>query len=327
MRKMLTYVAIALAVVAVAGGLVLTESTKSTVMSKQPADAIPYNIDAYKNVDPASIGYQEVRQIQPKLAELSGIACGPDDHIYVTGDHQLLTFSNNGAEISRIDIGHKAKCVTLSPDHLVYLGLNNNVWVVDKDGNAVRNWETPSENSVITSIAATENNVFIADASNKVVLHYDPSGTLLNRIGEKNAQTGRVGFIIPSFHFDLAIDDDGYLWVVNPGIHTFENYTFDGQLRSTWRATSFGLDGFSGCCNPTHMAILPDGSFVTSEKGLVRVKIHEKTGSFRTVVAAPRHFEDATVGLDLAADSNGRILVLDPRAGVIRVFSRIDNNS
>ncbi|HQU73469.1 MAG TPA: hypothetical protein PLG66_14295, partial [Calditrichia bacterium] len=64
------------------------------------------------------------------------------------------------------------------------------------------------------------------------------------------------------------------------------------------------------------------GSFVTSEKGLARVKIHERTGDLRTVVAAPGDFQKGTVGLDLAVDARGRVLVLDPRMGAVRVFEK-----
>ncbi len=83
-----------------------------------------------------------------------------------------------------------------------------------------------------------------------------------------------------------------------------------------------GLDGFSGCCNPSNFVILPNGSFVTSEKGIIRVKIHNPAGEFETVVATPNQFEKGTTGLDLAVDSDGRILVLDPKKGMVRIFSK-----
>jgi len=80
------------------------------------------------------------------------------------------------------------------------------------------------------------------------------------------------------------------------------------------------LDGFGGCCNPSHVAMLSDGSFVTSEKGLERVKIHLPSGDFKSVVAAPSQFDEGTKGLDLAVDSKDRILVLDPSRKMVRIF-------
>jgi hypothetical protein len=82
------------------------------------------------------------------------------------------------------------------------------------------------------------------------------------------------------------------------------------------------LDGFSGCCNPTHIAILNDGSFVTSEKGIVRVKIIDPTGKFKTVVATPDDFEKGTTGLDIAIDSEERIILLDPLRNQVRIFEK-----
>ena len=63
------------------------------------------------------------------------------------------------------------------------------------------------------------------------------------------------------------------------------------------------------------------GSFVTSEKGLPRVKVYGKDGTFKAMVAGPESFRPGTVGLDLAADSMGRVLVLDPARSQLRFFT------
>jgi hypothetical protein len=109
---------------------------------------------------------------------------------------------------------------------------------------------------------------------------------------------------------------------VNPGRHAFEAYNFKGEQISNWNRTSMSIEGFSGCCNPSNIAMLSDGSFVTAEKGLERVKIHLPSGDFKSVVAAPELFEAGTIGIDLAVDSNDRILVLDPTKRLIRIFEK-----
>jgi hypothetical protein len=68
------------------------------------------------------------------------------------------------------------------------------------------------------------------------------------------------------------------------------------------------------------VAIRRDGSFVTSEKGLVRVKLYTPAGDLVGVVAGSDQFDEGVSGLDLAADSAGRILVLDPVRLEVRVF-------
>ncbi|MHC4639708.1 MAG: NHL repeat-containing protein, partial [Planctomycetota bacterium] len=127
----------------------------------------------------------------------------------------------------------------------------------------------------MTSIAVYENNVFAADAGNRIVMRYDTQGKLINTIGQKNTERNIPGFLIPSPYFDLAVGKDGLLRVVNPGLHRIEAYTFDGDLEFWWGRTSTLVEGFCGCCNPVNFAILDDRSFVTCEKGLVRVKIYD----------------------------------------------------
>jgi hypothetical protein len=68
------------------------------------------------------------------------------------------------------------------------------------------------------------------------------------------------------------------------------------------------------------MALAPDGSFVTSEKHLVRVKRYDATGRFAGIISGQREWRKDVVGLDLAVDSKGRILVLDPAADGVRVY-------
>jgi hypothetical protein len=79
-------------------------------------------------------------------------------------------------------------------------------------------------------------------------------------------------------------------------------------------------EGFSGCCNPAHFTFLPDGRFVTSEKGLVRIKTYKPSGEFEGVVAAPSKFKNEGEAPDIAADSNGNIYALDFDKKMIRVF-------
>jgi hypothetical protein len=142
-------------------------------------------------------------------------------------------------------------------------------------------------------------------------------------MGEIEGKSGNDqihGFIIPSPYFDLAFNPSGELWVVNPGKHTLENYTVDGKLRTWWEATSIKIEGFSGCCNPAHFAFLPDGSFVTSEKGLVRIKTYNPSGEFNNVVAAPLKFKEEGHAPDLAVDDQGNIYALDLDKKMIRLF-------
>jgi hypothetical protein len=121
-----------------------------------------------------------------------------------------------------------------------------------------------------------------------------------------------------------------------------EAYTFEGDFELAWGEASMGIEGFCGCCNPVNFSLLPDGRFVTSEKGLPRIKVYEADGAFAGVVAGPRDFDankraccssaavsapldDVSIcqsgGIDVAADARGRVMALDPVDRVVRVFA------
>ena len=313
---------IAILLIAVAVIAILYSWDKSGKVQENPYQ---YDIDRFKNIRAELIKYEESQQIKIELKTPYAVAVDRDDKIYVAGDSTLLIYNNEGHAVSHIALNEEVKCIAVGPDNLIYLGLVNHIEVYEKSGQKISTWKYLNNKAIITSIAATENDIFIADAGNKVVLRYNLSGTLLRRIGEKDEAKDIPGFVVPSPYFDLAIGYEGYLWVVNPGRHALENYTFSGELRSSWERSSMDIEGFSGCCNPTHIAMLANGSFVTSEKGLVRVKIHNQMGNFKEVVAGPKYFAEDAVGLDLAVDSIGRILVLDPKAGVVRIFTKKQN--
>jgi hypothetical protein len=162
----------------------------------------------------------------------------------------------------------------------------------------------------------------VGDAGSRVVLRFDRAGTVLARIGESDPTRGIDGLNIPSPYMDAAFADDGTVWVANTGMHRLESYTGDGEITGYFGEPSAAVTGFCGCCNPSHFAIMPDGRFVTSEKGKPRTKICDADGEVEEVVAPASAFTRDVLGLDTAVDASGRIFVLDPPARKLRVFER-----
>ncbi len=322
--NVMKYVFIALAGVAFLAGFLFKDGSLGRRAAREKETPLLKQLDFQKPSDPALVGYKEIAQIKLNLDSPNALAVGSDDRLYVAGDAELVILASDGQEVSRTSLNNPARCLTVAPNGSAYLGSEDHVSELGADGMVTHDWASLGERAIITSIAATESHVFVADAGNKVVWRYTSNGELLGRFGERNMKEGKLGFIIPSPYFDIAIGDNGGLWAANSGRHSLENYTLTGELRTSWQRTSYDVDGFCGCCNPTHIAILPSGAFVTSEKGIPRVKIHDRGGDFRTVVVGPEHFREGTLIADLAVNSKAEIFVLDSDNGQIRVFVKKD---
>jgi hypothetical protein len=296
-----------------------------------------YDIEELAKIDPKLILYEEAAEvINTGFTDSHAIAVDSRGSIYTAGDKAIRVFALSGSLAGEVELADMPRCLTVSGDGKIYVGMKDHVEVYDGRGKRLATWQSLSEDTVLTSIAVSKNDVFVADAGNRIVLRYDTTGKLLNRIGEKDKDRNVPGFVVPSPYFDLAVGRDGLLRVTNPGRLRIEAYTFDGDLEFWWGEFSSGVEGFCGCCNPVNFAILEDESFVTCEKGLTRVKIYDAEGGFVGVVAGPEQLveggaalidEWASVGragaFDVAVDAAGRILVLDTIKNVVRIFTRI----
>jgi hypothetical protein len=281
-------------------------------------------------IDPALIQYRQTAEIAVPLRQVRALAVGPDDRLYVGGDRAICVLTLDGAKQAEFALGGEPRCLAVgSSEHVtpgrLYVGMEEHVEAWDAAGHRVATWKTLGEKALLTSIAVAEHDVFVADAGNRIVWHYDPSGELLGRIGAPDKSRNIPGFMITSPYFDLAIGSDGLLYVVNPIARRLEGYTFAGDLEFHWGKGSPEIDGFFGCCNPAHFAVLADGRFVTAEKGLPRIKIYSARGEFECVVAGPEQMRSTVA--DLTVDPRQRILALDSTSARVRVFERKDKDT
>jgi hypothetical protein len=93
-------------------------------------------------------------------------------------------------------------------------------------------------------------------------------------------------------------------------------------MRGFWKKTTMDIDGFIGCCNPAQISVLADGSFITSEKGMVRIKIYDESGKLLSVVAPPSKFNNPGRAPEVDVDSEGLIYALDFDRMMIRIFKK-----
>jgi hypothetical protein len=244
--------------------------------------------------------------------------------LYVAGNDAVAVYGDDGHETARFSIQGTPTSMAADTDGTVFVGLTNKLCVIDSKGAVQAEWNDFSARSFITAIAVAGPDVYVADAGKRVVYRFDRNGKLQTRIGEKDTARDVPGLEVPSPYLDLAVNADGELWVVNPGELGLEQYRSDGTIVTSWyRPTVLKLDGFPGCCNPTQIAFTSKGDLITCEKGLARVKEFEVTsGEFGGLVAGSALFPQEQSLRDLAVDSKDRILVLDSKRNVVRVFAR-----
>ncbi len=287
--------------------------------SPQPDPSTLYSLDTFTKVPPALMLFRLFRSFSVDLKEPRGIACGADGTVYVCGDSALLVVSPAGEPKRRYVLDGEPRCVAASPDGRIFVGMETSVEVVDSRSGDVSHWPDLGSQAIVTSIGVGPRDVFVADAGNQEVLRFDLGGKLVGRV--------RDAFIVPSPFFDVVASADGTLWAANPGVHTVRHYTATGRTLASWGKSSLEPEGFGGCCNPAHIAQLPCGKIVTSEKGLLRVKVYEPDGKVFAIVAMPKDFPSGEKSLDIATRraNGGEILVLVPSIRKVQVYAEREN--
>jgi len=290
--------------------------------------------------EPPSLGvpilYQLSRQWVADVGRPVGVAVDGKDRIYVAGQARVQVFDQAGTVLAQWELKEPARCIGAAPAHhcrpgAVYLGYAGRVEIRTEKGGVIGAWPLPAEKAEPTSIALAEKEIFVADAAAQCVYRFDAEGKLLGQIGKPDAARGYPGLVLPSPYCDVAVDAAGLVWVANPGLLRLEAYRpEDGRLERFWDGKGPGGEsGFFGCCNPAHFCILPDGRFVTAEKGRLRLKVYSADGDLlgwvvspsewqklaeadRAVPQAvkPEHCTERIEAADVAADSQGRIAVL-----------------
>jgi hypothetical protein len=321
---------ISLSVLLLIGVLLLIARDLFVVPKTSEKNPCEYNMDKLKAIDTSIIKYKEIKRYKPGLSSITGIAIDINSMVYLVGSNVVQVYDKEWNKKLSFNIDSSANCIAVGTQNDIYLGMGNHIEKYNLMGLRIKRWSGLNNKGFITSVAVANNQIFAADAGNHVVLRFDPLGNLMNLIGKKNVSKGIDGLVVPSMYLDVAIDHFDDLWVANPGRHELESFSASGDFKSAWGISSMRLEGFAGCCNPVHFAIMPNGYFVTYEKGLDRIKIYNQAGIFTCVVAGPESFSNksdlhcnfASLVNDLTVDSKGIIYLLDAYTNEIRLFDK-----
>ena len=297
---------------------VVTKDLLSNRPENRSGNPFEYNIVKFKSVDSTKVHYKETKNIRLNTKTPKGIAYA-NQKLYIISDSLLQVITTNGKEIIKTKLAASPSCITVT-DNNIFIGFTDYITRYELTGKLISSWKPLDKKAILTSIAVKNNLLFAADAGNRKVIRYTIDGKYLNAFDGKSAKDDLHGFIIPSHYFDLAFNRDGELWIVNPGKRSLEQYLDNGTFRTFWTNEEIGIEGFWGCCNPAHIAFLPNGSFVTSEKNNVRIKVYKASGEFDSVVAPSEKFPEEEIAPDLAVTAEGDIYALDFDKNEIRLF-------
>lgn len=306
-----------LVILAVIVGVILTDFLNNRPDSRG-ANPWALDVDQFKEVDPALISHKETRNFSLGLLRPTGI-CYYNEKLYVSGEASLAIISRDGTKTGMFEILPRSTSVVVK-EEFILVSDSSRVVKYDHGGLLLQEWPDLGERARVTSMAIKEDRVYVADAGNRRVVIFNTGGEKIGEFEGKAETEAGHGFIVPSPNFDLVVNGFGELWVVNPGKHALENYSDDGRMQGYWEHISYDIEGFLGCCNPARIAVMEDGSFVTSEKGLVRIKIYDQSGKLKSVVAPPKLFREEGKAPDVCVDEEGIIYALDFDRDMIRIF-------
>lgn len=249
------------------------------------------------------------------------VSWSPDDNWYLAGDEEILAFDAKGALLKRWSTGLPAWSLAVDPHGRVWAGEQGQIEVFTPAGQLQDTWQDPKLFGLITEVAVTADDIFVADARSRWIHRFDHHRGFVNHIGDHHR---KGGFHIPNGVLDFAVDRDGTVVVANPGMHRVERYRPDGEsLGHFGRFGQHDPRGFPGCCNPTNLALGPEGEVVVSEKAGPRVKVYDAQGKLISVVAAGDEFDAASKNMDLAVTSTGLIGVVDPVQRLVILFEPV----
>ncbi len=322
---------------AATGGLGLFSGNLQAGPGDKP-NPFALNTEGLRETDPKLISHAESTAFQMLFPEARRISVSGEKLFVAAGNH-LRVLNLKGEEQLAVEFAEPVRCAAGTRDGRIFIGLKSRVEVRDSKASSLSSWDLPSEKTWLSGMVAGKEDLYLADSGNRVVLRYNFEGKVLGRIGEKNAQRGVPGIILPSPYLQVALGKDGLLRVNNPGRHRVDVYTPDGDLEMHWGVAGGGIAGFCGCCNPIGIAVLPDGRCITSEKGVPRVKLYDTDGTFKSVVAraelfpnnarsgAARRADGLLGGLDIAVDDSDRVYVMDLVSGQVRVMIPVEKKS
>jgi hypothetical protein len=247
---------------------------------------------------------------------LAAVTVNQEGKLFLGGDSYVTCYSSEFTKVWVCKTPQKINSITCYNDTM-FAASDDMIYVMNITGRIIAEWGPYESKSIITSISASNKFVAFADAGVKRVFILDKKGEVLRMIGLSGNQ-----FIIPSPYFDVAIFGDNTLFIANTGHRRIETWTTDGKYIESFGYAGTAPDAFCGCCNPAHFAVIPDG-FITSEKGINRIKKLDPDGKFVEYISSKNAFTPS-IPLDISSIDGKMIYGANPADSKLYIFTPIN---
>ncbi len=289
---------------------------------RKAGDAAPAAIAApseeQRLVLPEQIGYTEVAPIAfPE--KVRAVAAGADGHLFVSVGFAIVDLGPDGKEQRRFELQAAVNCLATRAGTL-YLGYADHLELLTLADGRRTAWPSLGTDAMLSAVAVSADVVFAGDAGRRCFVRWKADGTPLGEITPPPPPNKGVSAAVPSTYFDVAAAADGSFWATEPGLFGLVHLSADGAAIGRFGKASPAIADFGGCCNPAQVATAPGGLLVTVEKKPDLVKTYRDDGTFVHVVAGPKAFQPKTFIPDVAVDSRGRVVIVDPKAKSVRIF-------
>lgn len=255
------------------------------------------------------------KEFQVKDGSLKAVAVSDDGKVFLGGSSFIECYDGDlNNSLWKIKTEMPVSALAVYNDS-VYASTMDQVFVLNREGKMLNEWGPFEKGSIITSISSNASRVAFADAGNRRVYILDKGGEVKEIVGKDEPQ-----FILPSAYFDVALKSDNSFFVANTGHRRIETRDAAGRLGDYFGSPGLAPENFCGCCNPAHFAVIPNG-FITSEKGVNRIKILDAKGVFVEFVSSKNKFAPA-VPLDVACADGKTIYAANPDESKLYVFKR-----
>lgn len=313
----------------------------------------------YEYIPQRWIGYTMFSSFPVELGTPRSVSITPDGEFLIGGDSFLALYSFSGELLETVSLSKEPHYAIIPGEGEVLSGniivvFKNSIEILSKNFEHIDTFKPFHEDAYISSLSLDGENLYLADAKNRLVYVLNSDGELIHRIGEKikdvvskieetessdeetEYQSGFYGLEVPSRPVLSVLYDknDDKLRVSNPGRHRIETFTREGHwVPPPWGLHTNNFEGFSGCCNPAAIALLSDGSIVTEENHIRRIKVYSSDGELQAVVADTSvlnipPFLEAKKRITpsetpcIAVTHEDDIVIVDPIFMAIRVFRK-----